>query len=138
DGIRDRNVTGVQTCALPILVIADVVDEGTFLEVRAGYAPNMVTGYARLGGMAIGVVANQPFHRAGTIDIEASRKAARFVQSCDSFNVPLLTLVDTPGFEPGKDLEWRGMIRHGAELVFAYGEATVPRLCLVVRTAYVA
>jgi acetyl-CoA carboxylase carboxyltransferase component len=81
-------------------------------------------------------VANQPFHRAGTIDIEASRKAARFVQSCDSFNLPVLTVVDTPGFEPGKDLEWRGMIRHGAELVFAYGEATVPRLCLVVRKAY--
>jgi acetyl-CoA carboxylase carboxyltransferase component len=96
----------------------------------------MVTGYARLGGRAVGVVANQPQHRAGTIDIEASRKAARFVQSCDSFNLPLLTIVDTPGFEPGKDLEWRGMIRHGAELVFAYGEATVPRLCLVVRKAY--
>jgi acetyl-CoA carboxylase carboxyltransferase component len=117
-------------------VIGDVVDDGSFLEVRAGYAPNMVTGYARLGGLVIGDVANQPFHRAGTIDIEASRKAARFVQSCDSFNVPLLTFVDTPGFEPGRDLEWRGMIRHGAELVFAYGEATVPRLCLVVRKAY--
>jgi acetyl-CoA carboxylase carboxyltransferase component len=117
-------------------VINDVVDEATFLEVRPGYASNMVTGYARLDGRAIGVVANQPQHRAGTIDIEASRKAARFVQSCDSFNLPLLTLVDTPGFEPGRDLEWRGMIRHGAELVFAYAEATVPRLCLVVRKAY--
>jgi acetyl-CoA carboxylase carboxyltransferase component len=117
-------------------VIADIVDDGHFLEVRSGYAPNMVTGYARIDGRAIGVVANQPQHRAGTIDIEASRKAARFVQSCDSFNLPLLTIVDTPGFEPGRDLEWRGMIRHGAELVFAYGEATVPRLGLVIRKAY--
>jgi acetyl-CoA carboxylase carboxyltransferase component len=117
-------------------VIADVVDRGSFLEVRERHAPNMVTGYARLDGRAIGVVANQPLHRAGTIDIEASRKAARFVQSCDAFNLPLLTLVDTPGFEPGKDLEWRGMIRHGAELVFAFGEATVPRLCLILRKAY--
>jgi acetyl-CoA carboxylase carboxyltransferase component len=117
-------------------IIEDVVDGDSFLEIRAGYAPNMVTGYARLDGQSIGVVANQPLHRAGTIDIEASRKAARFVQTCDSFNLPILTLVDTPGFEPGRDLEWRGMIRHGAELVFAYGEATVPRLCLVVRKAY--
>jgi acetyl-CoA carboxylase carboxyltransferase component len=117
-------------------VIADIVDDCHFLEVRSGYAPNMVTGYARIDGRAIGVVANQPQHRAGTIDIEASRKAARFVQSCDSFNLPLLTIVDTPGFEPGRDLEWRGMIRHGAELVFAYGEATVPRLGLVIRKAY--
>jgi acetyl-CoA carboxylase carboxyltransferase component len=117
-------------------VVNDVIDESSFLEVRARYAPNMVTGYGRLDGRAIGIVANQPHHRAGTIDIEASRKAARFVQSCDTFNIPLLTMVDTPGFEPGKDLEWRGMIRHGAELVFAYGEATVPRLCLVVRKAY--
>ncbi|HEY1636718.1 MAG TPA: carboxyl transferase domain-containing protein [Acidimicrobiales bacterium] len=117
-------------------VVTDVVDASSFLEVRARYAPNMVTGYGRLDGRPIGIVANQPHHRAGTIDIEASRKAARFVQSCDAFNIPLLTIVDTPGFEPGKDLEWRGMIRHGAELVFAYGEATVPRLCLVVRKAY--
>ena len=117
-------------------VVTDIVDGSSFLEVRVRYAPNMVTGYGRLDGQAIGIVANQPHHRAGTIDIEASRKAARFVQSCDTFNIPLLTVVDTPGFEPGKDLEWRGMIRHGAELVFAYGEATVPRLCLVVRKAY--
>jgi acetyl-CoA carboxylase carboxyltransferase component len=117
-------------------VLADVLDAGTFLEVRARYAPNMVTGYGRLGGRAVGVVANQPLCRAGTLDIEASRKAARFVQACDAFNVPILTFVDTPGFEPGKDLEWRGMIRHGAELVHAYAAATVPRLCLVLRKAY--
>jgi acetyl-CoA carboxylase carboxyltransferase component len=117
-------------------VIHDVVDEDTFLELRAHYAPNLVTGYARLGGRVIGIVANQPQQRAGTLDIEASRKAARFVQHCDSFNIPILTLVDTPGFEPGKDLEWRGMIRHGAELVHAYCAASVPRVCVVLRKSY--
>ena len=117
-------------------VLADVLDAGSLLEVRARYAGNMVTGYGRLGGRAVGIVANQPLQRAGTLDIEASRKAARFVQACDAFNLPILTFVDTPGFEPGKDLEWRGMIRHGAELVHAYAAATVPRLCLVLRKAY--
>jgi acetyl-CoA carboxylase carboxyltransferase component len=117
-------------------VIDDVADEHTFLELRPTYAPNLVTGLARLGGRPIGVVANQPMFRAGTLDIEASRKAARFVQWCDAFNFPIVTFVDTPGFEPGRDLEWRGMIRHGAELVHAYAEATVPRLCLLLRKAY--
>jgi acetyl-CoA carboxylase carboxyltransferase component len=117
-------------------VVGDVLDAGTFLEVRARYAPNMVTGYGRLGGRVVAVIANQPQARAGTLDIEASRKAARFVQCSDAFNVPILTFVDTPGFEPGKDLEWRGMIRHGAELVHAYAAATVPRVCVVLRKAY--
>ena len=117
-------------------VLADVLDAGSLLEVRARYASNMVTAYGRLGGRPVGIVANQPQVRAGTLDIEASRKAARFVQHCDAFNLPILTFVDTPGFEPGKDLEWRGMIRHGAELVHAYAAATVPRICLVVRKAY--
>jgi len=117
-------------------VIHDLADEDSFLELRAHYAPNLVTGYARLGGRAIGIIANQPQQRAGTLDIEASRKAARFVQHCDSFNLPILTLVDTPGFEPGKDLEWRGMIRHGAELVHAYCAASVPRVCVVLRKSY--
>jgi propionyl-CoA carboxylase beta chain len=117
-------------------VVEDVLDEHTFLELRSAYAPNMVTGLGRLGGRAVGVVANQPMYRAGTLDIEASRKAARFVQWCDAFNFPILTFVDTPGFEPGRDLEWRGMIRHGAELVHAYAEATVPRLCILLRKAY--
>src|SRR5581483_3037148 len=117
-------------------VLADVLDEGSLLEVRARYAANMVTAYGRLGGQAVGIIANQPHVRAGTLDIEASRKAARFVQHCDAFNLPILTFVDTPGFEPGKDLEWRGMIRHGAELVHAYAAATVPRICLVLRKAY--
>ena len=117
-------------------VIADVCDEDTFLEVRASWAPNVVVGYARLGGRAVGVVANQPSQLAGTLDIDASRKAAGFVQGCDAFGLPLLTFVDCPGYQPGKDLEWRGIIRHGAELVHAYAEATVPRLCVVMRKAY--
>ena len=118
------------------VVVDDVLDMDSFYELRAAYAPNLVTGLGRLDGRTVSVVANQPQQRAGTLDIEASRKAARFVQWCDAFNVPLLTFVDTPGFEPGRDLEWRGMIRHGAQLVHAYGEATVPRLCVVVRKAY--
>jgi len=118
------------------VVVEDVLDAGSFLELRARHAANMVTGLGRLDGRTVGVVANQPIQRAGTIDIEASEKAARFVQWCDCFNIPLLTFVDTPGFEPGKDLEWRGMIRHGAELVYAYAGATVPRLCVVLRKAY--
>jgi acetyl-CoA carboxylase carboxyltransferase component len=118
------------------VVIEDVLDEGSFIELRGAHAPNLVTGLGRIDGRTVGVIANQPKQRAGTIDIEASEKAARFVQWCDCFNLPLVTFVDTPGFEPGKDLEWRGMIRHGAELVYAYAAATVPRLCVVVRKAY--
>ena len=118
------------------VVVEDVLDAGSFLEVRPRYAPNLVTGYCTLDGRAVGVVANQPMTRAGTLDIEASRKAARFVATCDVYNMPILTFVDTPGFEPGRDLEWRGMIRHGAELVHAYSAATVPRLCVVLRKAY--
>ncbi|MFZ4516345.1 MAG: acyl-CoA carboxylase subunit beta [Acidimicrobiia bacterium] len=117
-------------------VVRDVLDVDSFLELRAGYAPNLVIGLGRLDGRTVGIVANQPQQRAGTLDIEASRKAARFVQWCDAFNIPIVTFVDTPGFEPGRDLEWRGMIRHGAELVFAYGDATVPRICIVLRKAY--
>jgi acetyl-CoA carboxylase carboxyltransferase component len=117
-------------------VVKDVLDRESFLEVRPRFAPNLVTGYGSLGGRAVGVVANQPMTRAGTLDIEASRKAARFVTACDAFNLPIVTFVDTPGFEPGRDLEWRGMIRHGAELVHAYSAATVPRLCVVLRKAY--
>jgi acetyl-CoA carboxylase carboxyltransferase component len=118
------------------IVIDDILDEHSLFELRPTHAPNLVTALGRLDGYAVGVIANQPDHRAGTIDIEASEKAARFVQWCDCFNLPLVTFVDTPGFEPGKDLEWRGMIRHGAELVHAYAAATVPRLCVVLRKAY--
>ena len=117
-------------------VIDDIVDADSRLELRAAYAPNMVTALAALDGRPVGIVANQPAHRAGTIDIEASRKAARFIAWCDNFNLPIITFVDTPGFEPGRDLEWRGMIRHGAELVHAYAAATIPRLCVVMRKAY--
>jgi acetyl-CoA carboxylase carboxyltransferase component len=117
-------------------VVDDVLDRESFLELRARYAPNVITGYGTLAGRPVGVVANQPLQRAGTLDIEASCKVARFVTTCDSFNLPILTFVDTPGFEPGRDLEWRGMIRHGASLVHAYAAATVPRLCVVLRKAY--
>src|SRR3984957_2130895 len=116
--------------------IATIADDGELLEVRAGWAPQLVTSLARIEGQPVGVVANQPQSMAGTLDIAASQKGARFVSFCDAFNVGLLTLVDTPGFMPGKDLEWRGMIRHGAQLVFAYAEATVPRVCLIMRKAF--
>jgi acetyl-CoA carboxylase carboxyltransferase component len=117
-------------------IVADVVDEDSVMELRSAYAPNLVTVLARLAGRPVGVVANQPQQRAGTLDIEASRKAARFVAWCDAFNLPIVTFVDTPGFEPGRDLEWRGMIRHGAELVHAYCAATVPRLGVIMRKAF--
>ena len=113
-----------------------IVDEGSMLEVRARWAGNVVTAFATVGGRPIGIVANQPMNLAGTLDIPASQKAARFVAFCDAFNLPILTLVDTPGFYPGKDLEWRGMIRHGAQLVYAYGHATVPRVCVILRKSY--
>ncbi len=117
-------------------VIAVLCDDGDFLEVRSQWAPNLVTCLTTFAGRTVGVVANQPIALAGTLDIPASQKGARFVAFCDAFNIPLLTLVDTPGFYPGKDLEWRGMIRHGAQLVFAYGRATVPRICVVLRKSY--
>ena len=117
-------------------VIRALVDDGEMLELRARWAANVVTAFATIGGMPIGIVANQPISLAGTLDIPASQKAARFVAFCDAFNIPIVTLVDTPGFYPGKDLEWRGMIRHGAQLVFAYGRATVPRICVILRKSY--
>ena len=113
-----------------------IVDDGSFLEIRARWAANAVTAFATIGGQPVGIVANQPMSLAGTLDIPASQKAARFVALCDAFNLPIVTLVDTPGFYPGKDLEWRGMIRHGAQLVFAYGRATVPRICVILRKSY--
>ena len=117
-------------------VIRAICDDGELLELRGRWAPNVVTAFASVGGLPIGVVANQPLALAGTLDIPASQKAARFVAFCDAFNLPIVTLVDTPGFYPGKDLEWRGMIRHGAQLVFAYGRATVPRICVILRKSY--
>lgn len=117
-------------------IIGALVDDGTYFELKPGWAGNLVTAFAHMGGHSIGIVANQPMNLAGTLDIPASQKAARFVAFCDAFNIPILTLVDTPGFYPGKDLEWRGMIRHGAQLVFAYARATVPRICVIIRKSY--
>jgi acetyl-CoA carboxylase carboxyltransferase component len=117
-------------------VIGRVVDDGEFLEVQALYAPNIVVGFARLNGHAVGVVANQPKHLAGTLDINASDKAARFVRTCDAFNIPLITFVDVPGFLPGTAQEFGGIIRHGAKLLYAFSEATVPKLTVITRKAY--
>ncbi|MET0145593.1 MAG: carboxyl transferase domain-containing protein [Ilumatobacteraceae bacterium] len=117
-------------------VVGVIVDDGSMLELRDRWAANVVTALATVDGRPVGIVANQPIVLAGTLDIPASQKAARFVSFCDAFNLPILTFVDTPGFYPGKDLEWRGMIRHGAQLVFAYGRATVPRICVILRKSY--
>ncbi|MFW5918446.1 MAG: acyl-CoA carboxylase subunit beta, partial [Haloferacaceae archaeon] len=117
-------------------VIEAVVDEGSFFEIHENYATNVLVGFARLDGRSIGVVANQPRVNAGTLDIQASEKAARFVRTCDSFNVPILSLVDVPGFMPGTDQEHGGIIRHGAKLLYAYSEATVPLLTVITRKAY--
>lgn len=117
-------------------VIAEVVDHGEYFEVHAGWAPNVVCAFSRLDGQVVGIVANQPAALAGVLDIHASEKAARFVQFCDAFSVPLVTLVDVPGFLPGVDQEHGGVIRHGAKLLYAYCNATVPRISLVLRKAY--
>ena len=118
------------------VVVEEVLDEGSFLEVQADFAKNIVIGMGRLGGHTIGLVANQPMHLAGCLDIDASVKAARFVRFCDAFNIPLLTLVDVPGFLPGANQEWGGIIRHGAKLLYAFAEATVPKLTVITRKAY--
>jgi acetyl-CoA carboxylase carboxyltransferase component len=117
-------------------VIHLIADNNEFLEVARHFAPNIVTGYARFNGMSVGIVANQPSYLAGVLDINASRKAARFVRFCDAFNIPILTLVDVPGFLPGTAQEYGGIIIHGAKLLFAYGEATVPKVTVILRKAY--
>ncbi|HJO32979.1 MAG TPA: acyl-CoA carboxylase subunit beta [Anaerolineales bacterium] len=117
-------------------VIRMVVDESDFLEIQAAYAPNIVVGFARLGGHSVGIVANQPAHLAGVLDIDAADKAGRFVRFCDCFNLPLITLVDVPGFLPGTMQEHGGIIRHGAKLLYAFCEATVPKITLITRKAY--
>ena len=117
-------------------VISSIVDDGAFLEVQSEWAKNIVIGYSHLNGNLIGVIANQPLHLAGCLDIDASNKAARFVRFCDAFNIPLLTLEDVPGFLPGASQEWGGIIRHGAKLLFAFSEATVPKLTVIMRKAY--
>jgi propionyl-CoA carboxylase beta chain len=117
-------------------VIESVLDDEEFLEVQAMFAPNIVVGFGRVEGRPVGVVANQPMQLAGTLDIDASEKAARFVRTCDAFNVPVLTFVDVPGFLPGTDQEWNGIIRRGAKLIYAYAEATVPLITVITRKAY--
>jgi propionyl-CoA carboxylase beta chain len=117
-------------------VIEHVLDDGEFLEVQPLYARNIVVGFGRVEGRSVGVVANQPLHLAGCLDIAASEKAARFVRTCDAFNIPILTFVDVPGFLPGTDQEWGGIIRRGAKLIYAYAEATVPKVTVITRKAY--
>ncbi|MEU8056543.1 acyl-CoA carboxylase subunit beta [Microbispora bryophytorum] len=119
-----------------LTVIEHVLDDGEFLEIHAGFAPNIVVGFGRVEGRSVGVVANQPMSFAGTLDIDASEKAARFVRTCDAFNVPVLTFVDVPGFLPGTGQEWNGIIRRGAKLLYAYAEATVPLVTVITRKAY--
>ena len=117
-------------------LILKLSDEGDFFEIQKEFAANIVTGFIRLEGRTIGVVANQPLVLAGVLDIDSSRKAARFVRFCDAFEIPILTLVDVPGFLPGTSQEYGGVIKHGAKLLFAYGEATVPKVTLITRKAY--
>jgi propionyl-CoA carboxylase beta chain len=117
-------------------VISEVVDGESWVEVHKDYAENIIVGFARLAGRSIGVVANQPAYLAGVLDIKSSNKAARFVRFCDAFNIPLLVFEDVPGFLPGTDQEWNGIISNGAKLLYAFSEATVPRVTVITRKAY--
>ena len=117
-------------------VIAELVDNGDFFEVQEGFAKNIVIGFARMNGQVIGIVANQPKVMAGSLDVNSSDKAARFVRFCDSFNIPLVTLTDVPGYFPGVEQEQNGIIRHGAKLLYAFSEATVPKINVILRKAY--
>lgn len=119
-----------------MVLIQKIVDEGDFFEIKADFAKNIIIGFGRFEGRTVGIVANQPIHLAGCLDIDASVKAARFVRFCDAFSIPLLTLVDVPGFLPGVNQEHRGIIKHGAKLLYAYAEATVPKITIIVRKAY--
>ena len=117
-------------------IIDCIIDDDSFREVHIDFAKNIVVGFGRLAGKSIGIVANQPASLAGVLDIDASRKGARFVRFCDSFNIPLLVIEDVPGFLPGTDQEWNGIITHGAKLLYAFAEATVPRITVITRKAY--
>ena len=117
-------------------LITKIADEGDFFEIQRDHAGNLITGFVRLEGSTVGVVANQPMVLAGCLDIDSARKGARFVRFCDAFNIPILTLVDVPGFLPGVSQEYAGIIKHGAKLLYAYGEATVPKVTLITRKAY--
>ena len=117
-------------------VIHGIMDENSFFEIHKDYAENIVVGFARLGGKSVGIVANQPMSLAGVLDVDSSKKAARFTRFCDCFNIPLLVLVDVPGFLPGTDQEWNGIITNGAKLLYALSEATVPKVTVITRKAY--
>lgn len=117
-------------------VIYKIVDDEEFMEVHRNFAPNVVVGFSRMNGRAVGIVGNQPEYLAGVLDIDASAKAARFIRFCDCFNIPIVTMVDVPGFMPGVDQEYGGIIRHGAKMIFAYAEATVPKIAVITRKAY--
>ncbi len=117
-------------------VICGIVDKDSFMEVHADYAENIIVGFVRIAGRSVGVVANQPMHLAGVLDVDSSKKGARFVRFCDAFNIPLMVLVDVPGFLPGTNQEWNGIIMNGAKLLYAFSEATVPRVTLITRKAY--
>ena len=117
-------------------VIGAIIDNGEFLEIQRDYAKNIIIGFARFNGQSVGIVANQPKYLAGVLDSNASRKAARFVRFCDAFNIPLVTLVDVPGFLPGTGQEYNGVILHGAKLLYAFGEATVPKVTVTLRKSY--
>jgi acetyl-CoA carboxylase carboxyltransferase component len=117
-------------------VIRCLVDNGDFMEVQEQYAANLVVGFARLDGYVVGLVANQPAHLAGVLDLDAADKGGRFIRFCDAFHIPLVTLIDTPGFLPGVEQEYGGIIRHGAKMIYAYAEATVPKISVILRKAY--
>jgi len=117
-------------------IVSEVLDQDSFFEVHENYAENIIVGFGRIAGRSIGIVGNQPMSLAGCLDVDSSKKAARFVRFCDCFNIPLLVLVDVPGFLPGTDQEWNGIIVNGAKLLYAFSEATVPRVSLITRKAY--
>jgi len=117
-------------------VILKIIDNGDFMEVHENFARNLIVGFARMGGHSVGIVAQQPSVYAGVIDVDAADKGARFVRFCDCFNIPLITLVDVPGYMPGSEQEYRGIIRHGAKFLYAYAEATVPKVSVITRKAY--
>ena len=117
-------------------IINTVVDRESFFEVHADYAKNIIVGFSHMGGMPVGIIANQPAYLAGVLDIDSSLKGARFVRFCDAFNIPLITFEDVPGFLPGTNQEWQGIIKHGAKLLYAFAEATVPKLTVITRKAY--
>ena len=117
-------------------VVTSMVDDGVFMEVQRDWATNIIIGFARMNGRSVGIIASQPIVKAGCLDINASDKASRFVRFCDAFNIPLVTLVDVPGYLPGVDQEYGGIIRHGAKVLYAYAEATVPKITVITRKAY--